>query len=368
MTQQQAQYGENPVDGLIYSPDQAVTATTNYIQSARDNILKGLGLQFPIPQIAAEYPVPPVLPGKVLTVQGKSHNGKSQFLDFWKSDTAKRLMAAQGNDDILISVLAEDMVEEQMAVQLMREAERRNERGQIETMEGILMVAGHLGSVPIYYIGASIERASEKAPAANMTNVEKAIFRIIERRANKGQKTIVQGIFMDYIQAMPLDPALLREMPDKKRALQVREDFFTLRNIAARIPAPVVCASQSKQTLENAAGPNMQTPGLYDHQETSAIAQHTDSDFSLWMPKTSHPYNEVITHGKDKPIEFRVVDELAWLSCNKQRGFDPITLQRLPANKKWPLKIDFKTGEYSLWDVQQTINMGYVTQAQKGKQ
>jgi len=355
----------NQIDDLIYSPDQAVSATTNYIQAARDNISKGLGLQFPIPQIAAEYPVPPILPGKVCTVQGKSHNGKSQFLDFWKSDTAKRLMSANRNEDIIISVLAEDMVEEQMAVQLMREAERRNERGQIETMDGILMVAGHLGSVPIYYIGASIERASEKAPSANMTNVERAIFRIIERRANKGQKTTVQGIFMDYIQAMPLDPALLRDMPDKKRALQVREDFFTLRNIAARIPAPVVCASQSKQTLENAAGPNMQTPGLYDHQETSAIAQHTDSDFSLWMPKTSHPFNEIVSHGKDKPIEFRVVDELAWISCNKQRGFDPVTLQRLPANKKWPLKIDFKTGEYSLWTTQETLDSVIKTIAQR---
>jgi len=249
----------------------------------------------------------------------------------------------------------------------MREAERRNERGQIETMDGILMVAAHLGSVPIYYIGASIQRANEKAPAATMTNVEKAIFSIIGRRADKGQKTTVQGIFMDYIQAMPLDPTLLRDMPDKKRALQVREDFFTLRNIAARVPAPVVCASQSKQTLENAAGINMQTPGLYDHMETASIAQHTDSDFSLWMPKTTHPFNEVVSHGKDKPIEFRVVDELAWLSCNKQRGFDPVTLQRLPANKKWPLKIDFATGEYSLWSTQGTLDSIIQTMAMKGK-
>jgi hypothetical protein len=362
MNQQQAPYA---VDGLIYSPDQAVTAATNYIQSARDNIAKGLGLQFPIPQIATEYPVPPVLPGKILTVQAQSHNGKSMFLDFWKSDLAKRLMLAQKNDDIIISILAEDMVEEQMAVQLMREAERRGERASIDKMDGILMVAGHLGSVPIYYIGASIERAGDKLPVANMTNVEKAIFRIIEKRADKGQKTVVQGVFLDYIQAMLLDPALVAAMPDKKRNLQVKADFFALREVAARIPAPIVCASQSKQKLENAPGMNMLTPGLYDHFETSTVPQHTDSDFSLWMPKTTHAYNEVITHGKDKPIEFRVVDELAWLSCNKQRGFDPVTLQRLPANKKWPLKIDFATGEYSLWSTQGSLDSVIKTMAQR---
>lgn len=353
------------IDDLIYSPDQAISATTAYIQAARDNLKNGLGLHFPIEEIAKDYPVPPLLPGKVCTMQAKSHNGKSMFLDFWKANLAKRIMMSQRNQDIIISVLAEDMVEEQMAAQLMREAERRGERATLEQMDGIMMVATHIGTVPIYYIGASIERANQEIPPASMTNVEKAIMRIIAKRKDKGMETTVQAVFLDFIQAMPLDRELMQVVIDKRRNLQVREDFFTLRKLAAKIPAPIVCASQSKQTLENAPGPNMQTPGLYDHQETSAIGQHTDSDFSLWMPKTSHPYNEVLTHGKDRPIEFRVLDELVWLRCNKQRGFDPNTLQRLPANKAWPLRVDFNTGEYSLWNVEATINAAYVTVAQK---
>lgn len=355
----------NEIDGLIYSPDQAISAATSYIQSARDNLKSGLGLHFPIPEIASEYPVPPLLPGKICTVGAKSHNGKSMFLDFWKADLAKRIMLNQRNQDIIISILAEDMVEEQMAAQLMREAERRGERATLEQMDGILMVAAHIGTVPIYYIGASIERANQEIPPACMSNVERAIFRIIARRKDKGMETTVQGAFLDFIQAMPLDRELMQVVIDKRRNLQVREDFFTLRKLAAKIPAPIVCASQSKQTLENAPGPNMQTPGLYDHQETSAIGQHTDSDFSLWMPKTTHTFNEVLTHGKDRPIEFRVVDELTWIRCNKQRGFDPNTLQRLPANKAWPLRVDFNTGEYKMWNVEDTVTAGYVTVAQR---
>ncbi len=355
------------IDNLIYAPDQAVSATTAYIQSARANLNAGLGLHFPIAEIAAEYPVPPQLPGKVTTIQAKSHNGKSTFLDFWKADLAKRIMETGSGNDIIISVLAEDMVEEQMAVLLMREAERNNEAGKMEAMDGVLTVAAHIGTVPIYYIGASIERAEDDVPAANMTNVERAIFRIIERRKEIGRSTIVQGLFLDYIQAMPLDTELMQVVLDKRRNLQVREDFRKLRTIAAKVPCPVVCASQSKQVLDNAPGPNMQTPGLYDHQETSSVPQHTDSDFSLWMPKTSHTYNEVLSHGKDHPIEFRVVDELVWLRCNKQRGFDPNTLQRLPANKAWPLRLNFKTGEYKVWSVEETVSLGYPSAAERKK-
>lgn len=356
---------ESKLDGLIYDPSSAVSATVSYIESGRTNIEAGLGLQFPIETIAKEYPVPPLLPGKVLTVQAKSHNGKSMFLDFWKADLARRIQLAQRTQDIIISVSAEDMVEEQMAVALMREAERHGERGRVETMDGILLVSSRLGSVPIYYIGASIERSDRDLPPANMSNVARCVFRIIDRRKDKGLDTIVQGLFLDFIQAMPLDPDLMKVVIDKRRHLQVREDFFALRTLAAKVPCPVVCASQSKQNLENAPGQNMLTPGLFDHQETSAVPQHADSDFSLWMPKTSHPYNEVISHGKDHALEFRVLDNLIWLRCNKQRGFDPSTLKRLPAGKAWPLWIDFDANTFSQTTPEHTLNCIYKAVAQK---
>jgi hypothetical protein len=120
-----------------------------------------------------------------------------------------------------------------------------------------------------------------------------------------------------------------------------------MRKLAAVLPAPIVVASQSKAVLEGAPGKDMQTPGLYDHQETSAIAQHTDVDFSLWMPKTeSHLLRgEQVMFGM---VKFPVEDNFCWLRVNKQRGIHPVTLRGLPSDRSFPLWIDFETGEYAL--------------------
>ena len=338
------------IDELIYSPSDGVSYAVKYLEAARNNIKAGLGLRFPIDEIAESYPVPPLMPGKVLTLQGKSHNGKSMFLDFWKSNLAERLESNHRKEDIIISILAEDMVEEQLAYELMRQAERMNMRGDLSSMDNIKIVAAEIASTPIYYIGSSIARAAESTLMPTMSNVARAIARIIEQRKDKGLDTAVQGVFTDYIQAMPMDNEVIGGMPDKTRRLQVRADFFGLRKMAMKIPAPCVMASQSKQNLGYALGDNMQLPGLYDHQETSAIPQHTDTDFSIWMPKTDLQFGETVTHDSGKAITYTVSDDYAWFRCNKQRGFDPDTLQRLPAGMYWPLRINFETGDFSKRD------------------
>ncbi len=342
----------NEVRSLIYTPAESVSAAVKYVEDARRNIELGLGLRFPIDKIAQEYPVPPLMPGKILTFQGKSHNGKSMFLDFWKSNLAEHLERNHRSEDIIISILAEDMVEEQMAYELMRQAEKMNMRGKMSSMDNIKIVAAEIAATPIYYIGASILRAGESEIQPTMTNIGRAIDMIIEERKDAGKSTNIQGGFADYIQAMPLDNDVLGNMPDKTRRLQVRADFYGLRKLAARLPAPFVLASQSKQTLGGGQPDTMQTPYLYDHQETSAIPQHTDTDFSIWMPKTDLEFGTKQTHKGKHDIMYDVSDDLAWLRCNKQRGFNVETFERLPAGMKWPLRIDYKTGTYDVADLE----------------
>jgi len=342
------------IKDLVYTPQDSVNYAYQYLKKARDNIKAGLGLRFPIKSIAEDYPVPPLMPGKVLTFQGKSHNAKSMFLNFWKNDLAQRLEENHRKEDIIISILAEDMVEEQMISELMHEAGKSNSSGKLLSMDDVKMVSANVASTPIYYIGQSIARARENAPLPTMSNVGRAIAWIVEQRKEKGMNTTIQAVFADYIQAMPMDSEVIGMLPDKTRRLQVRADFFGLRRLAAQIPAPCVMASQSKQKLDGQLGEYMQTPGLYDHQETSAIPQHTDTDFSIWMPKTSLPYNKEVTHEGGKPITYTVTDNLAWARCNKQRGFDPETLQLLPAGMFWPLKIDFERGTFELADLENT--------------
>ncbi|MCP4143187.1 MAG: hypothetical protein GY755_23350 [Chloroflexi bacterium] len=343
------------IDSLIYSPSDGVSYSVKYLEKARANIKAGLGLRFPIAKIAEEYPMPPLMPGKIFTVQGKSHNAKSMFIDFWKNDLAEKLHENHRKEDIIISVLAEDMVEEALAGELLRQAERQGVRGKLTSMDTVRMVAGEIASTPIYYIGQSIARANENMIKPTMSNVARAIARIIELRKDKGLNTHVQGVFVDYIQAMPMDSEVVGGMPDKVRRLQVRADFFGLRQLAAQIPAPCVLASQSKQKLDGGQAETMQTPYLYDHQETSAIPQHTDADMGIWLPKTSLEYGTTITHKGKRDILYPVIDNLAWISINKQRGFNPETLQKLPAGMKYPLNIDFERGTFSLANLEEMV-------------
>jgi len=360
MTTQAARYTVDQIDSLVYNRSDALTAAIEYIRNAREMIEKGYGLHFPIREIAESYPVPPVLPGKSVTVQAQSSHGKSQFLSFWKDDLALRLDENPNPKNIAISISTEDMIEEEMAVMLLKEANKGNTGVSVEKLDGLVIVSTKLGATPFYYIGKSIQRAHTELPPLNMTNIGKAIFRIIERRKDKGLETAVQGVFYDYINATEEDKDLMSAVADKKRNLQVRSDFFYFRDhLLPKIPAPAVVAVQSKQKLDNVKGANMLTPGLYDMQETSAIPQHTDSDFSLWMPKRTHPFGEVIEHGKEKVIRFAVSDELAIIQCNKQRGYDLQTLKRLPSDKYWFTKIDYNTGKYSLTTPEETLNKLY---------
>jgi hypothetical protein len=366
MSQAPARYTTDQIDSLVYSRSEALTAAIEYIRNAREMIEKGYGLHFPIPEIANEYPVPPILPGKSVTIQAQSSHGKSQFLSFWKDDLARRLDENPNPKNIAISISTEDMIEEEMAVMLLKEANKGNTGVAMDKIDGLLVVSTKIGSTPFYYIGKSIERAHTELPPLNMTNIGKAIFRIIERRKDKGMDTTVQGVFYDYINATEEDKDLMSAVVDKKRNLQVRSDFFYLRdNLLPRIPAPAVVAVQSKQKLDNTKGANMLTPGLYDMQETSAIPQHTDFDFSLWMPKRTHPYGEIIEHGKTKLVRFAVSDELAIIQCNKQRGYDLQTLKRLPSDKYWFTRIDYNTGKYSTWTPEGTLDNLYKKESTK---
>jgi len=333
------------IDRLIYSPADAVTATTSYLHDGREAIASGLGLHFPLQSIAEEYPIPPVLPGQVFMVLAVTSHGKSTFKEFWLGDAAQRIQHSQSRDHILISVSAEDMVEEQMADTMRREAARRGDVESVTREDGLLTLAASIGSVPVYYIGMSLARAGHGVPANSMTNIAKACVRIIEKRKDKNLDTVVMGTFLDYLQALPLDPELMQVVADKRRHLQVREDFRAFRVLMAALPSPGVCLAQAKAELAHHPGKNMQTPGLLDVQESSSPAQHTDRCISLWMPKNTHSMGEVLEHGNAK---FKVIPNLCWMRCVKQRGRDPVTLNGLPSGRGWPLFLDFDTGEYTV--------------------
>jgi replicative DNA helicase len=142
-------------------------------------------------------------------------------------------------------------------------------------------------------------------------------------------------IAFDYLQAFPIDPEVSKESKKDQRNLQVREDFYRLRQLAALYKCPVIVAVQAKQELDDKSRNGSKLPGIYDAQETSAIAQRADRIISLWMPKiTNLVGSEIEINGNRLKVE----ENMLFVKVTKQRG-------GLPSGQSWLCRIDFAKNE-----------------------
>ena len=144
-------------------------------------------------------------------------------------------------------------------------------------------------------------------------------------------------ITFDYLQAFPIDPEVKKEAIKDQRNLQVREDFYRLRTLAGYFKCPVIVAVQAKQELEVRKG-DSRMPGMYDAQDTSAIAQRADRIISLWMPKVTHQVGTVIEINNQKLM---VEEDMIFIKVNKQRG-------GLPSGKSWLCRVNFTENEITV--------------------
>lgn len=311
----------------IYTPQQVSKYGKDQIAFIRAN--QNRTLKFFIPGIA-DY-LAPVLPGQVVGVIAQTSNYKSGFLHAWELSAAQQLEKEGREDEIIVHVSVEEGIEEQAYLLLgMETGEDAGElaRGQVQDWSQLEAAAIKIGNIPIYRIGDSLAR-SEDFPNLYLSNMVKSIQYLKTRLLKKEQK--IAAIFFDYLQAFPFDLEVRRQAnKELQRRLQVREDVYRLRQAAAFFNCPVVVAVQAKQTLT--AHQSMYIPGIYDGEESSAIAQRCDRVIQLWMPKMTHPVGTSIEY---KDLRYTVTDNLLWVKVGKQRG-------RLPSGKAWPCRVDFQ--------------------------
>ncbi len=288
------------------------------------------GIEFPIPEIAA-YPFAPLLPGQLCVVLAQSSNYKTGFMDFWKDQIADQLARQDRDDEAVFYVSVEDMLEEQMFFEISKETGFPVDEistGHADDWDKVIDATVKIGGIQIYRICNSLAFSeNDNVPELYLSNIQKAIEMVYKR---DGKKPAV--IFIDYLQALPLDPEHRGYGTDARR-LQVRADIYEMRRMAAKYACPVVVGVQAKQELQGAGGDFMYIPGMYDGEETSSIAQRTDRMISLWMPKQKHgsKLNQAVKHGD---LSYIVRDNLLWVKVTKQRG-------RLPAGKAWACMIGF---------------------------
>jgi hypothetical protein len=292
---------------------------------------KSRGAILNIPEIRDYFA--PVLPGQVCAIIAQTSNYKSGTMHFWERGLAEQLVAEDRLDEAIIHVSVEECVEEQSYLYLARETGEDPgdlARGNVQDWGKLEQAAVRVGNIPIYRIGDSLARADDM-PELYLSNMIRSIKTLVDGKVtNKPVKPA--ALFFDYLQAFPFDPEMKRANPVDQRRLQVREDIYRLRQAATYFDCPVMVGVQAKQHLDGAPSESFQLPGIYDGEESSAIAQRVDRVITLWMPKQTHPVGTTIKHGE---FEFKVTENLIFIKAAKQRG-------GLPSGKIWMCAIDFK--------------------------
>lgn len=311
-----------------YTAAETSTYAVQAIESAKKNQERALALD--IADIRDYFA--PVQAGQLTAIIAQTSNYKSGFMHFWERLAAEQLQEQGREDEVIVHISVEECVEEQAYLLLAREAGEdagRLARGEVQDWNRLMQAAVRIGQIPIYRIGHSLARA-EQYPNLYLSNMVRSVRYLQDRMFD--HKVTIAAIFCDYLQAFPIDPEVQKTEINGQRRLQVREDIYRLRRMAATFDCPVIVGVQARQNLTGSSGANMLLPGVYDAEETASIAQRCDRIISLWMPKMTHTVGDTLNHGA---MHFTVEENLLFIKVAKQRG-------GLPSGRIWKCRINFQ--------------------------
>jgi hypothetical protein len=314
----------------VFTPHDVGMAGYDAANYARDNEAVGIDLSVKGEPDLKEY-FARLLPFEICAVQGQTSNGKSTFFDWWE-DCIARQLKAENRNEVVVHVSVEDTIEAMSFYQYSKILDIKTAslaRGQVE-QDKLQWAMTVIDGMPIYRIGDSAQR-DEDAPELYLSNIYRCIRELIKGEVT-GDPIKPAIVFVDYLQALPIDPEIKQANHDAQRRLQVRSDVYRLRQMATHLKCPVVVGVQAKQKLDG-ANPPLMIPGIYDGEETASIAQRFDRIISLWMPKMTYPV------GRELEGFGNVREDQVFLKVNKQRG-------GLPSGKIWELKLDFAKREF----------------------
>lgn len=321
----------------INTPAETSRKTVQHIRDIQENRHRAMPLD--LPEIGTYFD--PLQPGTICGVLAQTSNYKTGFMTMWERKLAYHLRKQGRDDEAIFHIDTENSVE---ALGIHEVARLSNHtvadlsRGNVRDWADVIIAADKIADIEVYRIASTLGR--DDVPDLYLSNIYRAIkYAVGGELYDRPLKPAC--IFVDYLQALPLDPEVKRSTRDieKQRRLQVREDVYRLRRMANHFNCPVVMGVQAKQRLDWHPGPNMMIPGIYDGEETSAIAQRIDRYLSLWMPKMTHTVGDTLQHGG---IRFVVEEPMIWIKVLKQRG-------GLPSGRSWKCQIDFRRNEIGLW-------------------
>ena len=330
---------------IVYAPSEANTLGVEAAKKAEEQADRAV--PFHIQGEIAEY-FEPALPGDIVAILGQTHNFKSGLMQSWEWWLAHQLMEQGRNDEVIVHVDTETVIEHQIAQMYAYETGVPVSdivHGRIKNRwKEITVAMSTIATIPVYRVGASLGHDKLGFDEIYLSRIIDAIEFIESRDPNNrvsDRPLRIAAVFLDYLQALPFDPTVRRAPVEQQRRLQVRNDVYRIRSAAARFECPFLVGVQARQHLEYAPGPNMLIPGIYDGEETSAIAQRFDRVMSGWMPKVTHTIGQRLEHSG---ISFTVTDDLYWFRIVKQRGGSP-------SGAAWPLRIHFNAKGGDMFEI-----------------
>ncbi len=320
------------IDDLIYTP--AETATIGIESSKKVSTYSEYGIPLGIEGIDGYFA--PVMPGQLAVMLGQTSHYKSGLMSFLSENAAKYISQAPGRDarpPAIVYISTEDFIEEQAYTMFARngaESVRGLSAGEITDLKRLEQTAISVSGIPIYRIGLSFARPAIMYEQLYLSNLIRAVDIIAEKRD-------IRGIFVDYLQALPIDPEVYKADISQQRRLQVRQDIYRLKQAAAYYKTPVWVAVQAKQNI-SAINSQIKLPGVYDGEESSSIAQRADRIISIWLPKMHYLPGSQIRLGAGT---LTVDENILLFKVTKQRG-------GFPSGRVWICRVDYEHGTVSV--------------------
>lgn len=315
----------------VYTPLDVANIGIDEARRIKDSSADGINMPM-VPGTNIHEYFARVMPWEVVAVVGQTHNGKTLFTSWWEHGICEQLKQEGRIDEVVVHVSLEESLEA-MAFQAysrgtgIQVKDIASGNVDIEKLEGKMeQVAG----INIYRIADSrqVEDDDTKFTLSN-------IYRMIVALKNgevTGEPVKIAAIFVDYLQALPIDDEVRNSGTENKRRLQVRNDVYRLRKMTVHIGAPIVVNVQAKLEMRNPRPP-YHIPGINDGEETSSIGQRFDRIIGIWMPKVDH-----YRVGETVPGLGYISEDLFFIKVSKQRG-------GLESGKTFGCRWNFRTGQ-----------------------
>lgn len=273
-----------------------------------------------------------VMPWEVVAVVGQTHNGKTLFTSWWEHGVCAQLKAEGREDEVVVHVSLEESLEAMAFSAYSRGTgiqvkDIASGNVDIDRLSGLMTkVAG----INIYRIADS-RMVEDDDTKFTLSNIYRMIMSLKQGEVT-GEPVKIAAIFLDYLQALPIDDEVKNSGAENKRRLQVRNDVYRLRKMTVHVGAPIVVNVQAKLDMRNSRPPYF-IPGINDGEETSSIGQRFDRIIGIWMPKVDH-----YRVGENVPGLGDITEDLFFIKVSKQRG-------GLESGKTFGCKWKFLTGE-----------------------